>query len=93
MGNPLSTGSLADQNEMEATLIQDGVLEVVDNAEPSSDYDMDLDIAIEYGYGTRDKWYNQPRPFMETAKNNMRRSKSHVDAMKEGLQNRGLNVV
>lgn len=40
----------------------------VHNDTRASGRDFDpLDERIEYGYGSRDEWYNQPRPFMDTA--------------------------
>lgn len=92
MGSANGTGSLGDVQEMHHT-VNSGVLEVVDDAEPKMPWDRRLDVGIVYGYGDKEQWYNQPRDFLETARENMKESKSHVESMKEGLIKQGLIVV
>ena len=87
MGNPIGTGSLADQNEM-TSKVNGLELTVTDDAKSSNPWDKNLAEAIEYGYGSGEEWYNQPRPFMENAVENMKNNKNHVYAMKEGLEKR-----
>lgn len=96
MGNPIGTGSLGDVNEMDHQ-VKNGELTVVNNAERNTKYkfagigyDLNKSLAfnIEYGYGAKDKWFNQARPFMSEAVKNMKETKSHVDAMKDGLEKR-----
>lgn len=96
---PNSLG-LGDEMQMHHT-VKDGVLEVTDDASINldpryheSDIDMSKSLAenIEYGYGSKKLWYNEPRPFMKDAENNIKSKKSHIKTMKEGLKKRGLNV-
>ena len=87
MGNPLGTDSLADTKEMNHTVIN-GELKVTDDAMPSSLWNMNLDEAITYGYGSKDQWWNEPRPFMSVAVENMKESNSHIEIMKEALEKR-----
>lgn len=37
-----------------------------------------LDENIELGYGEQNRWYNQPRPFMETAQEYVNRCKDEI---------------
>lgn len=90
--SPNSEG-LGGRSQMHHTVSQDGVLEVTDDAEAKNDWDMNLTEAIEYGYSNRETWYNQPRPFMENARENLRDGKYHVERMKEGLEKRGFKVL
>ena len=92
MSIPDGTGSLADPEVMDAT-VKDGVLEVVDNAgfnprfdNPDDDIDTSKSLAenIEYGYGTLKPWYRKPRPFMETARDNV--EQNMVEVMRLSLQ-------
>ncbi len=96
MGNPIGTGSLGDVNEMDHQ-VKNGELIVTNNAERNTKYkfagigyDLNKSLAfnIEYGYGAKDKWFNQARPFMSEAVKNMKETKSHVLIMKEGLEKR-----
>lgn len=92
MGNSLGTGSLGDPDEMHHT-INSGVLEVTDEAKSKMPWDRDLSEAIIMGYGSGNEWFNEPRDFLETARENMREDKSFVEAMKEGLIRQGLEVI
>lgn len=93
------TGSLGDPNEMNHT-VRNGVLKVTNDAEPYySDSENGLNnnwsLAenIEWGYGDRENWYNQPRPFTENTKEELLSSKKHIEAMKRGLKKRGVDVI
>lgn len=101
MGNPIGSGSLADQNQMNH-IVNNGELVVTNDAERNKDYkfagigydtNKSLTENIVEGYGDRSRWYNQPRDFMEEARENLRRDKYHVEAMKIGLKKRGLEVL
>jgi len=102
-GNPvwydrrdLTNGSLGDTNEMNHDVNISGSeisLKVWDEAKSKLPWDLDLTSAMVYGYGSKDQWWNEPRDFLETARENMENSKSHVDAMKAGLIRQGLIVV
>lgn len=93
MKNPVGTGSLADPTQMAHT-VQDGVLEVVDNADfkdaetPRDAIDRSKSLAenIEDGYGNKSIWWNKPRPFMESAKEAV--SENLKEMMQEALEKR-----
>ena len=76
-------------------VVNNGTLEVTNNAPPQNEFNNDKSLAynIEYGYGSKDQWFNVSRPFIQTTKENLKRNKNHVEAMKEGLVKRGLKVV
>lgn len=93
------SGGLADQSQMSSELISNGVLEVQNNAQPSvtSEYnglnnDKTLMENIEYGYGSKDKEWNKPRQVIGKAKQEMESTKSHVQALVNGLIERGIMV-
>lgn len=93
MGNPDGTGSLADKGEMKHNVVN-GVLIIKNEAEPVKSSFGNLAYNIEYGYGARDRWYNQPRPFIQETRNNLKSNKAHVKALKDGLRKRlGANNV
>ena len=81
----LRNGSLGDTGEMNHK-VNNGVLTVTDDALPSRPWNNGRTLAenIHYGYG--DAWYSQSRPFMQEAKNILKEDKSHVEAMKDGLE-------
>ena len=76
----LQNGSLGDIKQMESNLINDGVLEIKDNADFNHDFasnhggygDIDLSKSlaynIEYGWGNKSTDFSEPRPFMMMAK-------------------------
>jgi len=87
-GNFMGTESLGDPQEMHHTVL-DGVLEVTDDAQPfNPGFGLELDEAITYGYGGKNRWYNKARPFENVAVENMKQTNSHVEVMKEGLEKR-----
>lgn len=101
MGNPLGTGSLADISKMKH-IVKNGILEVTDEAERNMDYrfagvgyDLSKSLTenIVMGYGSKDRWYNEPRDFIGQARENLRQDKYHVEALKEGLMKHGLEVL
>ncbi len=96
MGNPEGTGSLADINQMNH-MVNNGELLVTDDAKRNMSYKfagIGYDISksltenIVSGYGDENRWYNRPRPFMDVAIENMKTSKSHIEVMKEALEDR-----
>ena len=93
--NGLNSGGLADKAEMDATLISDGVIEIVDNAKPSRPWNNGRTLSenIEFGYNQKKNWWDQPRPFIAESKENLKKSKAHVECMKDGLRARGLDVI
>jgi len=94
-GNGLNTGGLADKSQMDATLVSNGVVSITDNAEPSLPWNNGRSLAenIEYGYNEMSNWWDQPRPFISNAKENLQQTKSHVDSLRDGLIKRGLEVI
>lgn len=92
----LINGSLGDINEMEHEY-KDGVLEVTNEASYNTRYvggginENSLAYNIEYGYGSRDEWYNEPRPFIEESRNDLKNGEFR-DAMIKGLKNNGINA-
>ena len=90
---------------MSSTLINDGVLEVKDNADFNHDFasnhggygDVDLSKSlsynIQYGYGDRDQPWNEPREFITETKKDIKSSNSHVEVMKNALRKRLGDVV
>ena len=97
MGNTVNTGSLADQSQMEAT-VKDGVLEITNIAEFNHEFALthngyggvdrfkSLAQNIIEGYQSKKAWWNEPRPFITEAINQLESGNEHVEAMKEGLQ-------
>jgi len=83
--------------------VKDGVLRMTDDAERNMDYEFagigydeskSLAYNMEFGYGNKILWYNQPRPFLHKTIENMKKSNSHVIAMRLALQKRlGKDVV
>lgn len=92
MGNSLGTGSLSDPDEMHHT-VENGTLEVVDLAKSKMPWDRDLSEAMIHGYGSKSEWYNEERDFLQTARENIKESKSHVSSLADGLRRNGLIVV
>jgi hypothetical protein len=74
--------------------VNNGVLEVTDDALAENPWSNGRTLAenIEYGYGLQDKWYNEPRPFMAKAEEELKDNKRHVEVMAEGLERRGIKV-
>lgn len=91
--NGLNSGGLADKAEMDTTLISDGTIEIVDNAKPSRPWGLRLDQAIEYGYNQKQNWWDKPRPFIAESKENLKKSKAHIESMRDGLIKRGLDIL
>jgi len=99
----LVNGSLGDETRMNSYLIQDGVLEVVDNADFNHPFaynhggyggvDLGESLAhnIEFGYGN-DPW-SKPRPFIKNTREEIGSKGLHVQTMKSALKTRGIDVV
>jgi len=94
------SGSLGDIEQMKSNLINDGVLEIKDNAYFNHDFasihggygDIDLSKSlsfnIEYGYGNKEYPWNEPRDFMNETKKDIKSSNSHVEVLKGALRKR-----
>ena len=94
------SGSLGDIEQMKSNLINDGVLEIKDNADFNHDFasihggygDIDLSKSlsfnIEYGYGNKEYPWNEPRDFMNETKKDIKSSNSHVEVLKGALRKR-----
>jgi hypothetical protein len=94
--NSLGSGGIADKNTMSSELISSGVLIVTPKAERNMDfskypgwgYDTNKSLAenLIEGYGNRQYPWNQPRDFIEDTRENLRKNKNHVEAMRDGLE-------
>ena len=96
----LQNGSLGDTEQMKSNLINDGVLEVKDNADFNHDFasehggygDIDLSKSlaynIEYGYGSMSQPWNEPRDFINETKKDIKSNNSHVEVLKGALRKR-----
>ena len=101
----LQNGSLGDIEQMKSNLINDGVLEIKDNADFNHDFasihggygDIDLSKSlsfnIEFGYGSMSQPWNEPRDFMNETKKDIKSSNSHVEVLKGALRKRLGDVV
>ena len=101
----LKNGSLGDKSTMNSELISNGVLEVSPDADFNHPFasthggygavDLDKSLAenIEFGYGSKTHWYDIPRPFVEESKENLKKSKAHIESMRDGLIKRGLDIL
>jgi|LakMenEpi03Aug12_release.lakeMendotaPanAssembly.Ray.scaffolds.fasta_scaffold391958_3 hypothetical protein len=89
--SPSSTG-LGGREQMYHDPVTNGVLEVTDLAEPSKQWDVDLDSMLVEGYGNKEEWWNKPRDFYETARETLEKHGYHLDAMQEGLNKLGYKV-
>ena len=104
-GLSTSSNGLGGKSQMHHTVNTNGVLTVTDDADFNHDFaknnhgygtiDMSKSLTenIEYGYGSKSEWWNEPRPFIKKAKDNLKSNKYHVERMKEGLVKRGFKVV
>ncbi len=97
MKNTWGTGSIADKSQMHSKLVEDGVLEVTDDAERNTNpkfegigYDTSKSLAenIVKGYGDKQEWYNEPRDFMGKAVEIMKETKPHLYVLGEELKRR-----
>ena len=94
----LEDGGLIDERNMVSTLLDDGLLGVRNVTPPNPNYIHDaltsdsIDEAVELG--KEYDFYNPgPRPFTKNTAQELRNSKEHVEAMRVGLKNQGLDVV
>lgn len=101
--NSLGSGGIADKNTMTSNLISDGTLSVSPDADRNREfndyagwgYDENNSLAfnLQMGYGNKQYWWNQPRPFVDEARENLKNNKAYLEAMKDGLRAKGLDVV
>lgn len=92
-----NTGSLGDREKMISN-VKNGALTVENIATFNENYDDDYDSIdrnmslahnIEYGYGEKNTNYKKPRPFMSQSVKEIKKSESHIGALKKGLKKRG----
>ena len=90
-------GGLGDKETINTEPASDGVIKITPNAERNKNYkyagrgyDIDKSLAenIVEGYGDRKQEWNQPRDFIGETKENLKTSKAHIEAMRDGLKNR-----
>ena len=94
------SGGLADRERMIVRPRGVGRISITDEADfnPTNGTYGDIDRGkslgenIEKGYGDRQKWYNKGRPFMEHARENLISGKYHIEAMKKGLKEKGIDA-
>ena len=94
--NSLGSGGIADKETMNTELVSDGVIVITPNAERNKDfnnfpgwgYDENKSLAenLVFGYGNRQYPWNQPRDFVDDARNSLKSGKAHVEAMRDGLK-------
>jgi hypothetical protein len=99
----LKDGSLGDKESMSKELIGDGLLQVTPEAErnigfskyPGLGYDEDKSLTenVAFGYGNKDRWFNSQRNFVEDAKENLIRNKAHIESLRDGLKDRGIDTI
>jgi len=101
-GNFIGTESLGDPQEMDSSVVNNQLI-VMDNAlrnkeyeYPGTGYDDGRSLAYNMimGYADRDTWFSQPRDFLQKTRENLRKSNSHVEVMKNALRKRlGSDVI
>jgi len=101
----LNSGSLGDIEQMDSQLIENGILEVKDNADFNHSFarkhggygdintDKSLAYNIEFGYGLQNAPYNQPRSFIEKTREEIQNNSLHTKTLKSALKTRGLEVL
>lgn len=94
-------GGLGDKNTMTVELVGDDTIKIIPEAERNTNYDFtgvgydtskSLAENIIGGYGNRDYIWNQPRDFIEEAKNNLKQNKNHIEALKDSLEKYGITI-
>ncbi len=92
---------LGDKSTMTVELVGDDTIKVAPDAERNTSYEFagvgydtskSLAENIIGGYGNRDYIWNQPRDFIEETKNNLKRNKHHVEALKDSLEKYGVTT-
>lgn len=97
-GLGIGNQGLGDISQMNSTVVN-GVLEVTDDADPKVfgnnglDNNFSLAYNINEGYGSQEEDWNKPRDFIGATIEELERNKAHVKYMKQGLQDRGFDVV
>lgn len=98
----LTNGSLGDIEEMKHEY-KNGILEVSNESDYNHTFESNhfgygnVDLSeplaynIEYGYGSKSEWYNQPRPFIEESREDMRNGEFKA-AMRKGLRRKGIDT-
>ena len=100
MKNARGTGSLADPEVMKHEVVN-GELTVTNEAGFNPGYSSENDAIdrskslaenIHYGYGSRKTWWNVERPFMDTARKNVKDNMGEImtDGLKKRLGNRNV---
>jgi hypothetical protein len=99
-----SGGLIADENII-LTEIDNLNIEIVNITDPNPDYngttDKYLPDLVEHGEGYNGYHYDYPtdgsymnsRPFIENTKEDLSQNKQHIKAMRDGLKQRGIDIV
>ena len=90
-------GGLADPHNIEAEVIDDGVLKVWNETPPNEDYDHSrltskfIDVAVETG---REYTFFSPgpRPFTKNTADELREKEQHISALVKGLRRQGITI-
>ena len=100
-----SSSGIDDPENIVGDIIQNGVLEVENITKFNPEYETEnqglgLVKLIEYGHGESGYFYDypsshkftDPRPFIANTKNEIKETKSHVKAIKSGLERNKIEV-
>lgn len=86
---------LIDKDHMQVTPIKDGisVRNVRSDVNPITGEVRDVAAVVEYGSPYLYPWEGmRPRPFTEATREELKNSRSHIIALKKGLERQGLKV-
>lgn len=92
----LKDGSLGDPESMNHNINTTGSeinLEVWDEAKSKKPWSRDLTEAIVHGYGNQEYPWNEPRDFIEEAREILRQDHSHTESLKDALIGMGYKVI
>jgi len=100
-----SHGGIDDKNNITHEKLKNGVLKVKNITKFNSEYETEnaglgLPLLIEYGHGESGYFYDyassddftNPRPFTENTIQEIKDSKQHIDAFKQGLKRNKINI-
>jgi hypothetical protein len=96
----LNDGGLLDMGNYHSKLIEDGTVAITNDTPINEIYGGDDSMSLTeqiiegkgYIYGDGTEPYAQPRDFMEAAREDLRQTNAHVEALKAGLSKRGYEI-
>ena len=93
-GRRRDVGGLTDRNNMIVNFVKDGVIELRNETPPKKPWNVSYVAEnLVSGYGSEDRWYNQPRDFVLDTEKRILAENSHAVAMREGLIKLGYTVI